>query len=112
MHRVFKTWEDSSIIYKRTTKELEAAKQKTYNNKKDFSKWNLSSDSKSAYTLDQLCNNKALAFKELYPKQTEDAEAVRDLHGFFTNTANEEFIRIFHKNFQKINAALTTTKFT
>ena len=41
MHRVFKTWEDSSMAFSKSSKELEKSKEKAYNSKKDFSKWNL-----------------------------------------------------------------------
>jgi hypothetical protein len=102
LHRVFKTWEDSSMAFSRSSKELEKSKDKAYNNKKDFSKWNITSEAKASYTVDQLCNNKSLAFKELFPKKTEEVEAIRDLYGYFTNKLCEEFSRLLQKNYENL----------
>lgn len=104
LHRVFRTWEESSLVFKKASKELESIKDKTYNGKLDFSKWTISDEAKSKYTIDQIKTNKALAYKELFPKKTEEVEAMRDMYGYFTNRMFDEFERIFYQNYDNLKS--------
>eukprot|EP00826_Nyctotherus_ovalis_P057037 TRINITY_DN7792_c0_g1_i4.p1 TRINITY_DN7792_c0_g1~~TRINITY_DN7792_c0_g1_i4.p1 ORF type:complete len:382 (-),score=116.17 TRINITY_DN7792_c0_g1_i4:83-1228(-) len=61
--------------------------------RKDVLKWKIVN-----VDVNGLLNDKPLAFAEMLPEETREAERERAVHGYYANKVEEEFKRITHKN--------------
>lgn len=73
----------------------------------EFKKWELPTD--CSVSMELLYSNKAVAFKEMLPKETMEINKVRKMHGYLCNKAKEEFNRINIKNRDLLSVSLFLT---
>ena len=94
---------DELIMAKKTASEhMEASERKLVKKKeknfemKNTATWEL--DPSVLPQADSLLTDRALAFKEMLPRESQEVRKLRMIYGYFTNKVIEEFLRILKKN--------------
>lgn len=89
-----------------TERRLTTKKEKKFE-VKNTSSWEL--DASAISNGERLLTDKALAFREMLPKESQEARKCRMLYGYYTNKVIEEFNRLLDKNEEPFKRQFMTT---